>query len=341
MRLLTPVVLTLALSACGGGGGGGTAAPQSDGVLVPDVRSLSLSTEYSTDTSYKELVDGFLQFMDDTIVENKNVVKWESDIPVIFSGCGAINAFFGAGVDIHAQLQSLQPDPVSTFGPNATGNVIVMCHELTEAVLKYYFRNPAGRQSIVNIFGPSTEEEILQAALVTALIFEFQVLFHEIGHGLDALLIKDTLNNDTKRQNFVIPIPDACGKQGCDTVKEDFADWIGSQRLIEALKMDFADDPTLVSYFSKAWVSSLIAWDILGPGGNDLIHGTTLARQVNMLCYTYGALPEFRAADTANGSPLANLVASQGLDPAGCEATYQANTTATTTLLGSFLKPLI
>ena len=113
--------LSIGLVACGGDGGSAPAASAVVqpvtvvGKLVPDVRSRSFSSTYGTDEDYKNLVDAFLVAMNELVVEIDSVVKWQSDIPVIFSGCGQLNAFFSPEVDLHASFAAdgvADPTPV-------------------------------------------------------------------------------------------------------------------------------------------------------------------------------------------------------------------------------------
>lgn len=334
IKSLMLFLFVFVLSACGGSSSGGS----SSGKLVADFRANGLSSEYEANEGYKALVDAFLEGMKEIVVEIDTAIKWGVDIPVVFSGCGTENAFFSSAsepVSMHAGLGLADPETV--FGPDVVSQyAVVYCHELTERALQTFMQD-SYTATIGSLFGTDLESTV-EGYVYSALVFELQVLFHELGHGLDKVLIKDSVDNTTKLQNFAIPIANQCNQVGCDTISEDFADWIAAYLLTEAMKEEFAENANDALKFAAGFIVASSAWpDIMGAGG-DVAHGYTEARQANILCYTYGGLPELREADANSlNYQLANVLAAYGLDSVTCENTYQANATATTTLLGSYI----
>ena len=345
--IITITCSVLLLSACGGGGGGDTAAPTTtptavSGKFLPEVRVNGHTPLYNK-PHIKTVTDRFLADIAGALKENESVIKWPSNLPVVFSGCGTENAFFSPGLDLHADFaKEGVADPVATFGPNITGPAIVMCHDLTEKAIDTFFENLTIANTIIQLFGidPATAsaEEAAVAILMPALMFEMTVLLHEVGHAMDDLLIKDSISDSVKLQNFEIPLQNQCGKPGCNTIDEDFADWVSASVFVKTLKDAITADPTQAEVIAKSWLVALGAWDIIiGPGG-DVAHGFTKARQVNMLCYGYGGIPELRTADANSlNNALATTISSQGLDPSRCETIYNINDTSTKNLLGSFM----
>jgi hypothetical protein len=333
--------LTAGLIACGGGGGGtpATAVPVPvSGKLVPEVRTNGFSAEYDSNANFKLATDSVIIGLNTFVEGIKSDLKWPSDVPVVFAGCGQTNAFFSPGLDFHAALlnDNSTIDPAVVFGGNVTIPAIVMCHELTEKILKTFFLDAATDATIINVFNPTTSTELDRAKLVISYFFGIQVFLHELGHATDTLLLKD-LNNTIKMAQFTIPLPNTCVQLGCDTAGNDFADWISSVTFIAALQDIFKADPIEGANLVKAWVVALNAWPTILGGGGGISHGLTQARQVNMLCYAWGAMPEIRTLDAAAGNPLQTAITSQNLDPNNCEATYNTNNAATTALFAPFV----
>jgi len=253
---------------------------------------------------------------------------------VVFSGCGTLNAFYSFG-DAYALIAS--NNPAAVFGPNVTVPAIVMCHELTEKTVATFFNDLDLADKVRSLFNTTTPEEDLVAGVASALVFELQVLFHELGHAVDFLLLKDP-NDSIKLANFTIPSPNTCTTPLCDTVANDFADWISAAVLVQVIQEKIKTDIDAAENFAKAWLIALDAWQTIVGTGGGVAHGLTQARQVNMLCYAYGAIPELRQADVdVLGNQLQTAISGQGVDPAGCETIYKRNDTSTTTLLGSFI----
>lgn len=361
--------LTAGLIACGGGGGStpaaavtttappagtGNANPSAalttqftpaDGKLIPQVRPNGYTAKYTTNADYRKFVDVITAQSAIALGNVGGLVKWPFDIPAIFSGCGYLNALFGSQFDMHAHIRTKSAiDPTVTFGANNVGDALIMCHELTEANVTY-FLDPASIAKIHTNFsstfadpGMPTVDELAAALSLSVLLFEWQVMFHELGHGLDQMLLKDG-DNAIKKQ-FMIPKLNTCNSPTipCDTIGEDFADWISSLIMVELIKIELAATPAQsVGYFA-ALFTALDAWEgVLGAGGG-AVHSKTDSRQANMACYAYGGIPELRTAEANSGGVLTNYLAARNVNIITCEASYAFNVNLTETLLAPFVK---
>ena len=277
-------------------------------------------------------LDGFAEVVE---AELAGAIAWPEDVPALLTGCDAPNAFFAAfpeRTSLHAALGV--PDPEGTFGPDVvTRAAIVHCNELAEAALATFLLDPRYVGAVAQVF-----EDPARGVLFTALVFTLQVFAHELGHGLDRLLLDDP-TGAVKRERFAFPLNGSCAAPDCDTVAEDFADWISAYLFAESLEEDSvglgpAEALELAGGYTVAWV----AWaEILGAGGGPL-HGFTQARQANMLCYVHGGSAALRRADAESlDGALAGLLARWVGDPAECERIHAANAAATEELLGPHL----
>lgn len=363
-RLLIFSALVFGLAACGGGGsapagvttpttpttpsGVGNSDPSAAlpvklepgiGKLIPEVRTNGYSARYTTDADYKTLVDAVTAGSAEVLGLVGDLIKWPENIPAVFSGCGAKNAFFGGNFDMHAFLtKEGVADPTLTFGNNNIGAMLVMCHEITEANVAYFLK-PETIAAIETNFNADTEDKRAEALTLSLLIFEWQVMFHEVGHGLDQMLLKDDANNTTKKQ-FKIPLLNTCNSPTtpCDTIGEDFADWISSSIIISIIEDAIEDEPAMADQYLGALFTALDAWEgVLGEGGG-AVHSKLESRQINMACYAYGGIPALKTADANSGNKLGTFLATKLGDIAVCDTNYQFNDNLTDTLLGQYIK---
>ncbi|MFT4941833.1 MAG: hypothetical protein ACI88A_004904 [Paraglaciecola sp.] len=363
--------LILGLAACGGGGGtpAGVANTSSlplaasnnnpyaaisadnkftpgTGKLVAEIRPNGLSARYGSDEVYKAKVDKVLELLKEVVVEVGAQVKWPSDVNAVFSGCGQLNAFFGANFNVHDTFRTDDfgpvPDPASTYGANNIGSTLVFCHELTEPAIKYFEDLP---NSEIEGFlqGDATDADELR--LQATVTFLLQVLFHEVGHGLDQMLLPSIafVQDETK---FKIPVAGTCGAgANCKTNADDFADWIGALILNGAIEGAIEDEPLATRPEETAkWFGSLVlainAWEVvMGPGGGTA-HSTTESRQLNFACFAYGGLEPIRVYDMANGGQYLAALTAQitPFTPNLCLEAVILNEKTTETELGSFIK---
>lgn len=367
LKAASVLMASIALVACGGGGGTATPAETttpvvsgftvtpgvtpSTGKLIPEVRQSGHEDLYLSDPTHKQRTDAIITATKDAVTDLQSAFKWPSDVPVVFSGCGQVNAFFGTlsgtnfGVhDVLAQFGVA--DPSLEFGTNITGsNVLIMCHELTEKATQVFF-NDSEVQTTINGLVQEIEEatptadQIATFQNLSAFMFELQVLLHEIGHGLDTVFLKDSANNAIKTENFSIPLINTCSEPACDTLSEDFADWISAAIIIDVLKDEILTDTDNASNLAGAWLVALEAWPSVFAAGGDAAHGFTKSRQANMLCYAYGAIPELRGADVSVlDSGLKQFMIDQGIpDPeAQCQTIFDKNNSSSDRLLTPFM----
>jgi hypothetical protein len=367
----------LSIAGCGGGGSGAPAAATSSGAtststlplaatnnnpyaaisadnkltpgtgkLVAEIRPNGLSARYGSDEVYKAKVDKVLALLKEVVVEVGDQVKWPSDVNAVFSGCGQLNAFFGANFNVHDTFRTDDfgpvPDPASTYGANSIGSTLVFCHELTEPAIKYFEDLP---NSEIEGFlqGDATDADELR--LQATVTFLLQVLFHEVGHGLDQMLLPSIafVQDETK---FKIPVAGTCGAgANCMTNADDFADWIGALILNGAIEGAIEDEPLATRPEETAkWFGSLVlainAWEVvMGPSGGTA-HSTTESRQLNFACFAYGGLEPIRDYDVANGGHYLAALTEQitPFTPNLCKEAVILNLKTTETELGSFIK---
>ena len=337
--------LILGLAACGGGGGTpatttattATTGKYDPGIgkLIPEVRPNGYSARYTTDPQYKALIDAVTAGSAEVLGEVGGLIKWPFDIPAIFSGCGELNAFF-ATTDMHAYLKGEGvTNPALTFGNNHDGAVLVMCHELTEANVAY-FLDPLRKERIVEYY-KFTEATYNEAITTSLLMWEWQVMFHELGHGLDVMLLVD--GDDSIKKQFRIPVANTCNSptDPCDTIGEDFADWISSSIMISIIEAGIEEDPKETGKYLAGLITALEAWEGIFGAGGGAVHSKTVSRQVNMACYAFGGIEAIRTADGDSENRLGTFLATKGLDPNDCEANYTFNDNLTETLLGKYV----
>ena len=124
--LLIPFCYLL-LTACSGGGGDSaapTTAPTTPtttptaltGKLIPEIRQNGFSQTILQDPVNKVVLDDSLSEMSALI--NRLAIRFPVNIPVFFSGCGNVNAFYApAGVKtVHAGLKQSIPSLVGPQG---------------------------------------------------------------------------------------------------------------------------------------------------------------------------------------------------------------------------------
>jgi hypothetical protein len=337
--------LILGLAACGGGGGTPAAATTATtagkydpgiGKLIPEVRPNGYSARYTTDPQYKALIDAVTAGSAEVLGEVGGLIKWPFDIPAIFSGCGELNAFFGSNVDMHAYLKGEGvTDPALTFGNNHDGAVLVMCHELTEANVAYFLKPEVMER--LEFHYSNTEATITEAVTLSLLMWEWQVMFHELGHGLDQMLLID--GDDSIKKQFRIPVANTCNSPTtpCDTIGEDFADWISSSIMISIIEAVIEEDPKETGKYLAGLITALEAWEGIFGAGGGAVHSKTVSRQVNMACYAFGGIEAIRTADGDSGNRLGNFLTTKGLDLNNCETSYTFNDNLTETLLGKYV----
>jgi hypothetical protein len=357
--------LILGLAACGGGGGTPATSTLSaaasnfnpyaaisaenkfapgTGKLVAEIRPNGLSARYGSDAEYKAKVDQVLVLLKDVVADVGDQVKWPSDVNAVFSGCGSVNAFFGSNWNVHGALGSdaLGPiaDPTGTYGANSIGSTLVFCHELTEKAIKYFEELPANDIAASFTVGDPDENRINATVM-----FLLQVLFHEVGHGLNQMLLPSIafVQDEIK---FKIPVAGTCGAgANCETSAEDFADWIAALILSSVIEDAIEDEPlatrpTETASLFGSLVLGINAWEpVMGLGGGTA-HSTTNSRQYNIACFAYGGLESIRDFDLANGSQYINALR-EGITPYTpnlCKEAFILNERTSETELGSFIK---
>jgi len=349
---LAILIFAVSLSACGGGGGGAastspptatsTPAPVTPpaspvaltGRLVGETRQNGFSTFAGQNPDYKATLDQLIAQMV-TVTNGLSKVLFPVNIPVYFSGCGTVNAFYGGSGTVHAGLAQQVPsvDAAAAFGPDTPFPAIVYCHELTENSLLHY---------LLKEFPGGTPEDALKA-IISSMVFNLTVLFHEIGHAILDQHRSRIVDFAAMQQELTFPIKDSCITKlpSCNTFNEDFGDWISGYAFALALNAQATSDPTAFQTLLGGFLISIGSWDTLLGAGGDAAHGYTSGRQANILCYVYGAVAEFRDLDTnTQNGQLANSMALAGIaSPAtSCQTTYAANKAAMTKHL-SFALP--
>ncbi|MFT6907370.1 MAG: hypothetical protein ACJAS1_004048 [Oleiphilaceae bacterium] len=366
-QCLTISILALGLAGCGGSGSSTTTTTGAVGVdgveglegsqgistlveklapgtgkLIIDVRSTGYSERYETDAAYKGMVDVVISAASETLGEVGGQIKWPKDIPSIFSGCGTVNAFFVALTPDLVNAMETQTDAsnvATKFGETIKdSSALVVCHEYSEKIVSTLM-DPGSKATIQTAFNIESDDDINDAIGITSFFLVMQGALHEVGHALDGLLLKDPDN--TVKSQFQIPVANVCGTAPCSSIKEDFGDWIQSAILIEAIKDEIEEDPESTERYLNVFKLSVTAWQSLFPDNvnspGDGKHSTTEARQYNMLCWAYGAIPEFRTADLDSGGKIGTLLATKLGDIATCEQSYAANEILTETLLGEYV----
>lgn len=320
-RLSLIPLLILMLFSWGCGGSGASGGSGESGRLMAESRPNGIQAAQGS--PFRDALE-LVMSESASIVNNLSEVRFPSNLPVFFSGCGSSGAFFiprGLGT-VHAGLLSVNPgvDANSAFGPDRSAPALLFCNELSERALDDFNQQPF-----------SSVQEVVFASAV----FTLQVLFHEVGHALEAEYA-NRFDLTAMRSDFDFPIADQCSAPNCDTASEDFADWISSLTFSLAIEKTFASNQSEGESVVQGFIVALDAWPrILGSGGNPA-HGFTAGRQANILCYVYGGTPQLRAADLQAGSPLTTFMTQQGIaSPAtSCQATFQRNGTATASNLG-------
>ena len=336
--LLIPLCYLL-LSACGGGGD--TAAPTTTptttpststaltGKLIPETRQNGFSQTILQDPVNKAVLDDSLSEMSALI--NRLAIRFPVDIPVFFSGCGQVNAFYAsAGVGtVHAGLRQKNPslDAETVFGVDQKAPAIVYCHEMSEKSFNH-FR--------FKVFTEDTDADRLFSK-ITHEIFSLSVFFHELGHAILGENINQIVDTTAMQNELSFPNKDTClqTEPKCETLLEDFADWISGYAFSLTLNDLAATNPDSAKALLGGFVISTVSWgDILGTGG-DADHGFTDGRMANILCYVYGGVAGLRDLD--KDSAIANYITtlSPGITSAdSCQGIFTANKAATIKHLG-------
>ena len=333
-----------------------TLYPGQCGKLVPEVRAEGLSAGALVPGDYRDVLDFVLTSMSSLTADVSTNILWPKDIPLKFAGCGTLNAFMGnfpvsvtafEVLDFFNNATSPR-DWTSTAGANfADTDMSFMCHELTEAIVKAFYVNRDA--ALLADYGkyffsgsPTNQaDEIKAAAGLSATVMALEVLFHELGHGVDKVLLQDDAANSKKGvANFTYPFANVCGQASCNTVTEDFADWFAMYVMAEEIRRStIGTSAGDIKLYVGAMVVATTNWTkVFGQGGGDAVHGLTSKRQSNMACYLYGSSPEFRKADADNGGRLAGLMVAEGLNPDNCEPVYTKNADSTQRFLGPYLK---
>jgi hypothetical protein len=158
-----------------------------------------------------------------------------------------------------------------------------------------------------------------------------------LGHGLDQMLLID--GDDSIKKQFRIPVANTCNSPTtpCDTIGEDFADWISSSIMISIIEAVIEEDPKETGKYLAGLITALEAWEGIFGAGGGAVHSKTVSRQVNMACYAFGGIEAIRTADGDSGNRLGNFLTTKGLDLNNCETSYTFNDNLTETLLGKYV----